>query len=277
MAEQRTTEIAELIPVAKGMIEVAAENARIFRQLGIMEVPFTGPGSTIDLLKVGSMTAASYTEGTARTFSTDTPTKVAVTPAEIDVAMSFTDKARKRSLAELVALYSPQIAKAVARKQDDDCAQEYSNFTGAATNEGDASASVAKLLATVADLRQSAKDQFDFARAALHTNHWDDLLLDSSGAILQAQIRGQGGPSAAVTGVIDLVAGVKIAFSTAIVLSTTYKNMIFSRRTIALVWKSLMEVDLWDDRNNKALRIAAGADYDVACYFPAEGHLYTVG
>lgn len=277
--EMTVTTLANSLPVIKGQVYAAAENARIFRALGITEIPFAGPGSVYDAIKVGAVTAAAYTEANARTFSADTVAKVSFTPYEIDVAMSFTDKARRRNSFDVFAVYGEQVGKAVAVKMDADCAAEYANFTGTTVDETDTTASLAKLLAAAANVRAAAKDQLDFVRAAMHTSAWDDLLLDSSGAILSASVRGAAGSSAAVTGTYDLVAGVRIGFSTCIVsagATAKYQNMVFSGRTIGMAWKSDLLVEMWDDRNNKAMNLAASADYDVACIYPTEGVVYTV-
>lgn len=274
-----TTEIAQLIPVIKGMVQAASEKQRIFRNLGILEIPFGGPGSNMDLMVLGNPTAATYTEGAARTFYNNTETKVTVTPYEVDVAMSFTDKARKRSNWDLVALYGPLLARAVAQKIDADCAAEYTNFTGTAVDQGGTTPTWAKLIAAAGGVKSNAGDSLSFVRAALHVSQWDDLLVETANGSLATSAAVRGSNGAAISGVIDTVVGVRMAFSTIIVSAggtPKYQNMLFNGRTLALGFKAEFEADAWDSRDNKAFRIAAGSDYDVATYFPLEGVVWTV-
>lgn len=274
-----TTEVAQLIPVIKGMVQAAAEKQRIFRNLGILEIPFAGPGSNLDLMVLGAPTAAAYTEGNARVFYNNTETKVTITPIEIDVAMSFTDKARKRSQWDLVALYGPLLARAVAQKIDADCAAEYQNFTGTTVDQGGTTPSWAKMIQAAGNVKSAAGDSLSFIRAALHVSAWDDLLVETANGSLATSAAVRGSNGAAVSGVIDTVVGIRMAFSTVIISvggTPKYQNMLFNGRTIALGFKSEFEADAWDSRDNKAFRIAAGADYDAATYFPLEGVVWTV-
>lgn len=256
-------------------VQVAAENARVFRPL-ITEYGFQGPGKTLDILKLGTLAAAAYTEGAARTFSVPTNSAITVTPSEVDVAMSFTDKEMKRSFMSLIPLYSQMIGEAVAQKMDADVAAEYASASATATTEGDSTASVANLLAAIGIVKVAAKNQGGIVHAVLHTSAWDDLILDDK--VINASTRGSG-PT--ITGELTLGGGVRVNFTTAINALTEssvnrYQNMIFTPRALALVMKSDINVEAWDDRNNKAFRIAAGADYDVATIQAGEIALYKV-
>lgn len=277
MANETTvTTAAQAIPAIKSAaIERTASAMRVFRPL-ITEVPFTGPGSTLDLITLDSVAAASYTEANTRTFTTGDPTKVTWTPAEIDVAMSFTDKAMRRTVFDLVTAYTPEIARAVAVKQDADVAAEDGNFSGTAVDEGDAGASVAKLVEAIGNVRSAAKDQVGDISAVMHTAKWHDIVTDSN--VLSTQIRGQSGTL--YSGMIELVGGSRVYFTTAIESDggspAKYNNMVFTRRAIALVYKTAFTFESWREPSNKTFNIAGGADYDVAMRFAGEGSLYTV-
>ncbi len=254
-------------------VQVAAEDARVFRPL-ITDVPFDGPGKTLDILKLGALTAGAYTEGSARSFSVPTNAAVTVTPSEVDLAMSFTDKEMKRAFMNLPMLYTPLIGSAVAQKMDADIAAEYANATGTATDEGDTAASVAKFLAAVAIVKAAAKNHGGVVNGVMHTSAWDDFILDDK--VINASVRGAG---SLLTGEITLLGGVRVGFTTGITATGTpskYQNMIFTPRALALVMKSDITVEAWDSRDNKAFRVAAGADYDVATIQAGEVALYTV-
>ena len=114
----------------------------------------------------------------------------------------------------------------------------------------------------------------------MHTTAWSELLADTDAEkfILSAAVRGGSGDSAAVTGVIETAVGLRIGFSSAInTASVKYQNMLWNGRALGLVWKSEMQLDAWDSRDNKALRIAAGADFDTALLYETETALMTVG
>ena len=277
-----TTTLANTIPaVLRAEVIRSAANARVFRPL-ITEVPFTGPGDTLDLLQVGTLSASEYpgsggSETDARTYSADTPSKKTITPYEVDVAMAFSDKALRRTAVDVLTVYAQELGRAVAVKMDSDVASEYANFTGTSVDEGDTAASIAKLLQAIATVKVAAKDQSGEIFAVLHTSAWDDLLTDTSNSIVSADVRGDS--NAMFTGSITLVGGASVHFTTAINSAgstSKYQNMVFTRRTIALGWKSDLFLESWDDRDTKSLKMAAGADYDVVTRVPGEGVVYTV-
>ena len=255
-------------------VQISAENARVFRPF-ITEIPFGGPGKTLDILKIGGLVAAAYTEGTARTFSNNTETAVTITPAEIDLAMSFTDKQMKRSFLDLLPLYTGVIARSVAVKMDDDIAAEYAGSTGTASDQGGAVVTATKLIAAIGNVKVAAKDQGGVVNAVLHTTAWEDLILDDK--VIAASQRGTGG---LMTGEMTLIGGSRIGFTTSVVTvagaPSKYQNMVFTPRAFAIVMKSELLVEAWDSRDNKAFRIACGADYDVATVFGPEASLFTV-
>lgn len=261
--------------VDTSVLERAAAAQRVFRDL-ITEVPFTGPGSVLSLQNFDLLTAAAYTEAGSRTFTTGDPTGVSVTPIEVDVAMAFTDKLRRRSPVDLVAFYTPELSRAIAVKIDADCAAEDANMSITAVDEGDSSASVAKLLEAMGAVRAAAKDQVSVVNAVLHVSAWDNILVDSTHTAVQ--VRGEG--SALVSGQVSLLGGGLVRFTTAIesngATTPKYNNMVFNRRAITLVYKSLLQVDVWDDRDIKSVKIGATADYDIATRYGGEGVLYTV-
>ena len=275
MAFTTTTELTNAIPaIIRPQVIQSANDARVFRPI-ISEFPFTGPGDTLDLLKIGALSASAFTEGgsQARTFTTDTPAKVTLTPSEVDVAVAFTDKAMRRNIFSLLPVYSVELGRAVAVKMDADVAAEYANFTGTAVDEGDMAASLANLLKAMGNVRAAAKDQLGGIVAVMHTSAWDDLITDTN--VISASVRG--GPT--ITGQLDVLGGGRIFFTTAIVSAGSpakYQNMVFHQRTLALAWKQDVEIEAWRDADTKTTKIAAGADYDVATWNAAEGVVYTV-
>ena len=276
MANETTTTTATsaLPAIINAGIERTASAMRVFRPV-ISEFPFAGPGKTMDLLTLDAVSAASYTEAATRTFTTGDPTKVTLTPAEIDVAMAFTDKVRRRSIVELVSAYTPEIARAVAVKMDADVAAENSNFSGTAVDGGTVSSwALSEVLAAIGNVREAAKDQVGMVAAVCHTAGWDQLVADSN--VISADVRGAG--NALFSGVLELVGGTRIYFTTAIESSGSpaeYQNMVFTKRAIALAYKTAFEFDAWDDRDIKSVKIAGGADYDVAMRFAGEGSVLT--
>lgn len=276
MAETTTTTQTEFIPtIISTQVELTARDMRAFRPL-ITEIPFTGPGGTLNLNTLDAPAASSYTEGDARTFTAgNVGTAKAITPAEVDVAISITDKLRRRSVNDQAALYAPELARAVAVKMDSDCASEYANATASSTDEGDTAASLAKLLTALRVVKVAAKDQWVQPAAVLHTSAWENLIQESN--LINAQVRGNS--QGVIGGTVDLLGGVQIAFTTAINSAGSpakYQNMVFTKRAIALGWKSELNVEMWRDENNKAMRIAAGADYDYVTRIPGESAVYTV-
>lgn len=286
MAVQTTTTLDKLIPavISPAVIQSAA-NARAFAPL-ITDVPFTGPGDTLDLVRIGTLTASGYaesaaSEGATRTFSTDTATSITVTPGEIDVAMQFPDKALRRVMAPVLALYGAELGRAVAVKQDADVADNYGNFTGTSVSEGtsDATASWQGLISTIGEVRQAAKDMVGPIGVVCHTAHWADLLNDSESQnnIVSVDVRGTG--NALFTGSISMAGGATVSFSTSINTSGSggdYQNMVFTRRSITFVWKDRLNTEGWRDPDTKSFKLAAGADYAIGFRVTGEGSLYTV-
>jgi len=276
MADTTVTTLAVDLPeIIADQIALTAHDMAVMRPL-ITEVDFSGPGDILDLLTLDAMSASSYTEGAARTYAAGTPTQVQITPAEIDVAMSFTDKARKRTQHDMVPIYATELARAVATKVDADIITDMTaNGSATDTDEGDAVASMSKLLTALGVIRAAAKDQSDGLGAVLHTSAWSGLVSDSN--VINAEVRGTA--QGALGGSFTLAGGATVAFTTGIGSSggtPAYDNLVFSKRACVLGWKRTLEVDAWDDRDNKAFRIAAGADYDTVMRFAGEAGKYTV-
>ena len=102
---------------------------------------------------------------------------------------------------------------------------------------------------------------------------------DSRFELQSPQCTGAAARQGGIGGTGDLLGGVQIAFTTAINSAGSpakYQNMVFTKRAIALGWKSELNVEMWRDENNKAMRIAAGADYDYVTRIPGESAVYTV-
>ena len=277
MANQTTTTLANLIPaIIHPEAERTASAVRVLRAPVIREFPFTGPGDTLDLPTLGALTSSTYSEGAARTFSADTPSKVTATPVEHDVAMAFTDKAMKRSLLQMPDVYAQELGRAIAVEMDAEGLALHGSYT---SNDVAAGASVgyAELLESIGKIKAAQKDQANPIHVILPTAEWDSVLGETSSPIVSADVRGSG--NALFTGEIQLLGGQRILFTTAVESTGTtavYQAMTLSQRSMALVYKDLMTVEAWRDEDNKLNKIAAGADYDVLAWFTGEGGRITV-
>ena len=271
MAESTITTLDKVLPaMIADQIMVTARAARVFRPL-ITEYEFSGPGKTLDLVALDAPAAAAYTDGAARTFTAGTPTSITFTPEQIDVAMSFTDGARRRSAMDMVSVYAAELGRAVAVKMDSDIAGGYSSATGTTTDT--AAVTLDGLMTAIGVVKSAAKDQAGLISAVLHTSQWDNLCTDDD--VIAAQVRG--GPQGVIGGQLEVAGGAVVRFSTSIYdAASHYQQLIFTKRAFALVWKTDLQVDAWDDRNNKAFRVAAGADYGAGLRFAGECATYPV-
>lgn len=272
-----TTVGAALNPtVVSASIEVEAANAQVFRPL-ITTIPFTGPGSVLDLPRVVPMAnSPAYTEGAARAFTHEVPTKATLTPGEIDQAISFTDKQIRRGVLAHIPVYQAELGRSAGRKIDSDLAGLVASFTGGTITDG-AAATYSKLVEAIGKVRQQANDNQNVIYVVAHTSHWAEYLTDAN--IAQAQVTGtpQG---AARSGRIDLVGGASVFFSNAITTTSSpakNRNMAFTPRTMVLVLKQDITGEAWRSEDNKAQRIAVSADYATGVYMAGEGVELQVG
>ena len=270
MAESTITTLDKVLPaMIADQIMATARAARVFRPL-ITEYEFSGPGKTLSLVALDAPAAAAYTDGAARTFTAGTPTSITFTPEQIDVAMSFTDGARRRSARARVPVSAAELGRAVAVKMDSDLAGGYRSATGTPT--APAAGRRAGFLPARGVVKSAAKDQAGLISAVLHTSQGDNLCTDDD--VIAAQVRG--GPQGVIGGQLEVAGGAVVRFSTSIYdADSHYQQLVFTKRAFALVWKTDLQVDAWDDRNNKAFRIAAGADYGAGLRFAGEAATYT--
>ena len=272
-----TTVGAVLNPtVISAAIEVEAATAQVFRPL-VATVDFMGPGSVLDIPRIVPMAApSSYTEGDARVFSYETPTKGTYTPGEIDQAMSFTDKQIRRGILAHLPVYQAELGKSAGRKIDSDLAGLAASFTGGTITDG-AAATYAKLVEAIGKVRQQANDNQNVIFVVEHTVHWAQLLAEAN--IAEASITGTP-TGAARSGRIDLVGGGAVFFSNAIGTTSSpvkNRNMAFTPRTMVLVLKQDITGEAWRSEDNKAFRIAVSADYATGVYMSGEGVEHQVG
>lgn len=262
MANVTTTTAAAIIPeIWESEIEYAAHPIRAFMGK-ILEYSFSGPGDVLHVPKLGAISAAAFS-GTV-TYTANTESAVDITPDVSYAAVNIDRKADVRAVTDLGNAYQIELARALATYENVSIAGLYAGLSGSV---GTSSAfSEANYLAAIATLLAGAGDKVIMGSTPLYgvftPTQWDNILV--VGNINSAMVRGEAGNGPAITGVVNMAYGVQLSFSGDVVLSTTYKNMIFAQRAFAIARKQTPTVDTQFDPDTLSTKVVASQDFGVA-------------
>ena len=262
MANVTTTTAAAIIPeIWAAQIEMAAEENRGFSGR-IMEFQFSGPGDVLHIPRIGTISGAAFS-GTV-TYTANTETSIDITPDVSYAAVQIDRKADIRAVTSLMNIYQVQLGKGLSQYEDTQIAGLYAGLSQ--TAGGAEEFLEATYLLAIRKLLQGGKSKVVMGSEPIwgvyHPVQWDHALILAN--INSATIRGDAGAGPAKSGVVDLAYGVSLMFSGNVQVSTTARNMLYTRGAFALARKMTPTVDVDFDPDTLSTKVVSSQDFGVA-------------
>lgn len=201
-----------------------------------------------------------------------TPTEVEVTPTVTYAAMILLEDVLLTTAYDTVRTYTPALAEALYQQIDIDILAQAVNFTtnsqtdGGAFTEGNFHTLVSKILTNGGD-----KVQLGQLDGWYHPQMWDTIM--GIADFYTASVRGESN-SSAKTGNVGMAFGVNFNFTKNVLLSTTLRNVILSKKSIVLVRKNRPKIEM--ERTDLSTRVVASTMYACKVLHETTGGVHIV-
>lgn len=232
---------------------------------------YFGQGYKVHIPIVQAYAASAYT-GAALTFTNQTETDVTLTPTvaynamqvQEDVLLTIMSPGTER-------IYSPALAEGLYQKPEIDGLILGASLTNTATDAGAFTAATFQTIISTIMTQGGDKVQLGQLDGWYHPQLWDQIMTIAD--FYSAAVRGESN-SSAKTGNLGMAFGVNFNFTKNVLLSTTLRNTIVSKKTMVLVRKNRPKIEM--ERTDLTTKIVASMMYAIAVLHDLSGGQHRV-
>jgi len=256
--------------------EYAVNNVRgVSKSIWDTGETYFGPGFKVNFPIVGAISATALGAAMSTSIANavaNVETEVEVTPTVTYAAVILLEDVLLTTAYDTVRTYTPALAEALYQQIDIDILAQAVGFTTNSQTDG-GSFTQANFHTLVSKILTNGGDKVQLGQLDgwYHPQMWDNIM--GFADFYTASVRGESN-SSAKTGNLGMAFGVNFNFTKNVLLSTTLRNLILSKKSIVLVRKNRPKIEM--ERTDLSTKVVASTMYACKVLHETTGGVHII-